>query len=347
MRFFLVCISVLFALSLASGQSPKDSILMAERSIDRPLTLHKGQIRIEAGYAFSSVTRRFDTDGEVVKLFEEEGYTFVRQAFLVDLRYGILENLSFTIASTYKAQTERHEEVYVSSTDGQLAQLFEIRSKKGIEDLFVGLTARAPFTSRKVDLIIQGGLYVPVGAKEDSRPDHSVEQIEGGRKFTYRYGSFWGYSDLAASFGGGIKYRTKAYAFTALVSYDYPLGESKNLQWTYQLVDDNFEYKSDPYAYQVPANLKFNLEIERQITPWFDLSLLFHGEQSNGGWEEINGQRYSIATIQLYSINPGYEIIVTPKLWLRQRVSIPLWGENSESPFSIYTSLVYNFFPFK
>lgn len=346
MKRFACSISVLLVSIALCAQSVKDSLLMKERSIDRAITLHRGQFRIEGGYGFSAITKRFDDEGETIKL-SDEGISYVRHAWALDFRYGILENLTLNIASGYKRQSQRIQEVIITDANFGITRVFEIQKKNGLEDLLVALSARAPFTPKTLDLVVTGGIYIPTGKDEASEPEHTVTDDGAGfRDITYRYNSTWGSGTLVTTFGGLLKYRSPYYAFTAAMMYNFPLGESEEVNWQHQLVNNDFEYEGERYAYQLPGLINFSVEIERQLAPWFDLSVLFYGKKSSGGWDEIDGERLSRPEVSMFSFSPGYEILVTPKIWLRQRFSFPIMGKNEEAPFSISTSLVYNFFPF-
>jgi hypothetical protein len=334
---------VFFSLSISlCAQSQKDSLLMKERSIDRPITLHRGQFRIEGGYGLSAITKRYDSEGGVIKL-RDEGLSYVRHAWYVDLRCGIVNNLTLQLSSSYKRQSQRIEDV-ITTDAFSVTRLFEIQKKNGVEDLLIALSARAPFTSKSLDVVVTGGAYLPIGKDEDSRPEHKIIEDVGFRDITYHYNKTWGSATIIATMGGLIKYRTDNYAFTGSVMYNYPLSESEGINWQHQLIGNEFDYQSQGYTYQLQGSYNFLIEIERQLAPWFDLSIMVAGESTFGGWDELNGVKVTRSTSNLYTFNPGYEILVTPKVWLRQRIHVTLAGKDNEAPFSISTSLVYNFF---
>lgn len=324
------------------GQALKDSVWMRERSIDRPLTLHRGQFRAEGGYALSAITKRYDEAREPIKL-RDEGLSYVRHNWYVDFRYGIFENLTLQVATSYKRQSQRIEEVIMTDASG-ITRLFEIQKKNGVDDLLIAIHGRAPFTSNALDLMVIGGIYIPIGDDQQGKPEHSLIEEVGYRDITYRYNLAWGSNALVATMGGQLKYRTNSFAFTASVLYDYPLAESTGSTWSHQLVGNEFEYASETYKYHLPGTIHFAVEFERQLAPWFDLSLLASGSTSSGGWDESTGLKVTLPKAELFTFNPGYEILITPKIWLRQRLFFPLAGAASEAPFSINTSLVYNVF---
>lgn len=324
------------------AQPVKDSVWMNERSIDRPLTLHRGQFRIEGGYGLSAITKRYDEEGELIKL-RDEGLSYVRHNWYVDFRYGIFENLTIQVATNYKRQSQRIEEVIMTDASG-ITRLFEIQKKNGIDDLLIALSGRAPFTSKALDLIVVGGAYIPIGDDRQGKPEHTIIEEAGYRDITYRYNLAWGSNAIIATMGGQLKYRAGNSAYTASVLYDYPLSESTGVTWSHQLIGNEFEYASEKYKYHLPGIIHVVVEFERQLAPWFDLSLMARGSISSGGWDESTGLKVTQSKTEVFAFNPGYEILITPKIWLRQRLSFPLTGTNGEAPFSINTSLVYNIF---
>jgi hypothetical protein len=335
---------VLISLTL-HGQSIKDSILIRERSIDRPVTLHQGQVRVSGGYRLSAVAKSFDENGEGIKL-SENGTAYVRHESDLDIRYGILDNLQINIAARYNSQAQRKEQVLTTQTFGPSIEIFEVHKKTGLEDLLIAVSSRAPFTSRAMDIVATGGIYIPIGTT-GKKPDHSVEDLqEGWRTITYRYNSSWRKGAPVLILAGLFKYRTRNYAFTPSVTYQHPLKESVGSRWRHQVVNNVFEYEQQPYTYQIPSYLGLSLEAERQLAPWFDLTLLFSADIFSGAWEEAGGIKIKKPDAQYFSFNPGYEILITPKIWLRQRLFVGVAGKNIEGPFGVYTSLVYNFFPF-
>jgi hypothetical protein len=214
-----------------------------------------------------------------------------------------------------------------------------------MDDLLISLSGRMPFTPKALDIILMGGIHLPTGKDQAKQPNHSVtEEVNGSLNVVYRQRSTWGSGIQSGYFGGQIKYRFIKSAITISGIYTHPLGESKGLRWEYQFVNNSFEYKSQSYSFQLPDRLNFSIEVERQLSPWFDLSMILRGESANKGWEEVNTVKFLKLEQYFLSFNPGYEILVTPKLWLRQRLSFALTGRNTDAPFTINTSLVYNFF---
>lgn len=341
-RYF--CVFILWPTILFS-QAGRDSVLLKERSIDRPITLHRGQVRLEGGYTLATITKGFDEDGQVYDL-KSSGTSFARHQFYFAFRYGFFQNLTIEVYTDRKSQSIRKEQIItLSSTEG-IVEISEIETKKGWENLNLMLVGRLPIRNARLDLIGASGLGLQLGEDQEQRPDHRYSSDpNGATSLHYRFNKKWGNGTSLLQVGSWIKYRWPMMAVTSGVFYALPVTEAKDVRWEYQLKNQVFQYRPVPYQHQSPAIIRYNLEVEYQIAPWFDISVSLSGENSNGGWVKEVDQRYQIPRASLFVLAPGYEIIVTPKVWLRQKINFSLFGESSEAPFSIFTSLVFNDFP--
>ncbi len=327
------------------GQSARDSVLLKERSIDRPITLHSGQLRVEGGYMLATITKGFYEGGQAYDL-KNSGTSFARHQFYFSFRYGVFQNLTIEISTDRKSQSIRKEQIItLSSTEG-IVEISEIETKKGWENLNLMLVGRLPLRNARLDLIGAGGLGLPLGEDQEQKPDHRYSSDPNRvTSIHYRFNKKWGNGTNLLQVGSWIKYRWPMMAVTSGVFYALPVTDAKDVRWEYQLKNQIFQYRPVPYQHQSPAIIRYNLEVEHQIAPWFDVSVSLSGENSNGGWVEEVDQRYQIPRASLFVLAPGYEIIVTPKVWLRQRINFALSGKSNEAPFSIFTSLVFNDFP--
>jgi hypothetical protein len=347
MKFTLFTLIICLFSTGAQAQHQKDSLLNAERSIDRPITLHGGQFRINGGYDLAITTKRYDPDGDVVRL-KDEGISYATHSFLIDLRYGLHEYVQIGMRTHYRNQTQRNQQIISFSND--VYEVFEINKKTGLEDLLVTLHIRAPFKTRKFDLVAGGGYFIPLSNGKASQPEHVIieDQLGNNRFYNliYTYRNHWGTGGNSIFAEGAFKYRSQRNAFSAVVNYQHSPGEGENVTWYHQLVNNEFQYRSESYKFQSQDVLAWLIEYEYQFAPWFDFSMLLAGRQSARGWDEINDVKVSKPASAVLNFSPGYEILVTPKIWLRQRIYFSVSGKSAEAPFIVSTSLVYNFFPF-
>jgi len=227
-----------------------------------------------------------------------------------------------------------------------------LREYSGLEDLFLGLDLRAPFKTRKIDLAVTLGVSLPLASFEPKQPEHTFEFVdEGGttmNQFTYRYYYPLGKGITIAHLGGMVKYRTSQWAFSTRMDYQHGLKDGKSFEWRHQLnSDDEFEYRQDPFTYRLPDSFTYVAEIEYQPLPWFDIFLNVSGYMASKGWtSSLEDLKIALPEQSFTMVSPGFEIIVTPKLWLRERINFSVAGKSYEAPFGFQTSVIYNFFPF-
>ena len=90
----------------------------------------------------------------------------------------------------------------------------------------------------------------------------------------------------------------------------------------------------------------YDLSVHFQATGWFDVFANGSLRISEGGWTERGGLHYANDKTSVLSIEPGFELQMSPGLRIRQSAGFPLAGMNSEAPFWLFTTLKYSFFPF-
>lgn len=329
-----------------------DSLLATERSIDRPLTLHARQLRLTGGYVVSIVSRRFDEQGDVFSL-RDVGSSSIKHRFKVDIKYGVNDFVQVTtgIAGTEQVVRGRTEYIFPQQDDPVVSHQI-INKYSGLEDLFVGLDLRAPLKTRKFDVALGLGAYLPVATSEAQRPNHSYSLAERDgepmQKFIYRYYYPQGQGVPVAQVGALIKYRMKAMAFSGRVDYQHGLEDATRVEWKHQFdAEDGFEYRKTTYTYRLPDSFSYFFEAEFQPRRWLDLFLNVSGHTAYRGWVSLDGDLKVAVPYQTIAIcSPGAEILVTPRLWVRERLDIAVAGKNYDAPIAFETTVMYNLFPF-
>jgi hypothetical protein len=346
--FFLFCKTT----GLLAQSIPGDSVLANERSIDRPVTLHAQQFRISGSYDISVISKRFANNGDAIKL-RDDGLSSGRHRFTLDMKYGLTDFIQFTGALAQSSHVIREQTRYIFPRNPEPAVIQQkVLNYSGLEDLFVAVDLRAPLKTPKIDLALTLGAYLPVSSSEPHKPDHSLEYVQKDdsqvNKFTYRYHYPLGKGTTVAQLGGMFKYRRAQWAVSARVDYQHALKDVKGFEWRHQLTADNtFEYRKDPFTYRFPDSFSFHTEGEYQPLPWFDTFLNISGYSSSGGWTSPQRDlRVALPDQLMIAVSTGFEILVTSKLWLRERINYTVTGKNYEAPFGVTTSLLYNFFPF-
>ena len=346
MRFtILVVLAICF--EPPSYAQSKDSLLN-QRSIDRPLTLFSGQLRVGFGYELGVTTRKFDDEGVRVDL-RQQGISYATHSFPIDVRYGISRILQVGIRSYYRVQTQRDQMILSLSSDTY--QIYQLNKKNGLEDLLISLNVRAPLKTRTWDIIAGAGIFLPVQDNKAPAPQHevTVTNNSGGLYYTveYNYNERWSSGVKSGFAEGALKYRALNSAITLHATYRRALQEGERVRWSHFVNNNSFSYRSESFTYLPGDILQWTSELEKQVMPWCAVSLVVAGQHINGGWQEIGDTKVSNPKQTQFTVGPGYEVLVTPKLWLRQRVWFPVSGKNISAPLTISTTIVYNTFPFQ
>jgi hypothetical protein len=339
----ILCLLIFMPL-FGYAQISRDSLFNSERTMDRRFTLYKGQIRAEGTYEFAAFKSEYDENGNKATL-SEKGISSNQHAFNANIRYGIIDYLDIEARFKHKNNNYRGEPVYIISPPAPSLQLFTDVTTKGFEDIYIGINGMAPIPSNKFDLGGTFGIYLPTADSEPDQPEHSFSTDDLGEVINYYYHENWGYGVSSLYYKGFIKYRINDFAIAGFYESRVPNGESDNLTWTSRVNDNNiFEYTSVPYQYQVAQKTHLNLQMELQLYNWVNVFLGYSQFKSSGGWTAESGNKVATPEEKLSVINPGYEVLVSQKIWLRQGLNLPLSGENIIAPFSIYITIYYNLF---
>lgn len=355
MKSLLFSALVLLPCVLRGQTFTGDSLLANERSIDRPITLHARQVRISGGYGLQIISRTFDGKGKVVRL-RDDGLASVRHRFSLDLKYGLNNFVQLNVAVAQSSNTVREQSHYIFPVEPEpVISRDVIREYSGLEDVYAAIDLRAPLPTRKLDVALTLGMNLPTASVEPAQPEHSFQSSEENgstvHQFIYRYNNRLGKGVPIARIGGMIKYRLPRWAFSGRLDYQHGMKDGESFEWRHQLNSNGqFEYRRDPYSYRQADTFFYYGEVEFQPMPWFDIFINVAGHVAQDGWSSTASQPdMKLATPYEASwiVSPGFEIIVTPRLWLRERISYSVAGKNYEAPLGFETSLVYNFFPFR
>lgn len=345
MRQIIQLLLLMVWITAAHAQS-KDSLLN-QRSIDRPLTLFAGQLRAAAGYELGITTKTFGGDGKRADL-RQQGISYATHSFPIDIRYGISNNFQAGVRTYYRSQTQRDQMLLSISSDSY--EVYQVNKKTGLEDLLLTLTGRVPLNTNKIDIVGGIGVFLPIQNNESRQPEHEITstRTSGSTHSTvqYNYNDRWSSGVMSAFAEGAVKYRGSRSAITLYASYQHAIEEGQQVTWSHFVNNNTFSYRKEPFAFLPADVLRWNTEFEKQVMPWCVVSILVAGHHASGGWREVGAAHVSNLQQSQFSVNPGYEILVTQKLWLRQRLFFPVAGKNMESTFTISTTLVYNIFPF-
>ena len=351
MRYYLLLFCILLTGLALNAQTLNDSILVNERKIDRPLTLHRGQLQFNPAYEISIISKEFDNNSKSINL-ADLGTASVLHKYCFELNYGILDFFQASIALRYAKRGERHEPeyIYIGNLDNPEFEITRFDDYKGFEDLYAGAVVKLPFKTQKLEIALSQGMYIPLFSSNPQAPENSISfPLDSQTTTTIIYHN----NHKIANGSKAIKIGASAivrpfnnFSISAKLNYSCPLSESESIRWIHHLNGSDFVYDDIPYKYLICNTLDYELNLAYQAITWFNVSLSWYHERTSSGWSEITGFRIGNLETKLSLLSLGYEIKATSKLWITEFIDISISGKNQLAPYSIYLGISYNLFPF-
>ncbi len=331
----------------SDGQDAID-ILLNERVVDRPVSLHNGQFQTNAFYTFDFFTKSYDHNSSSNDL-RDQGIASARHGYLFNISYGILEHIQLTVGMNYISATQRgnDRDIYISENGILESEITEI---KGFEDLFIGSVLRLPLNLRIFDIGISLGITLPTAKYRTECPEHQIESVAGfTNSFYINYHNINPPGKGVPAYMIGIqgKFRTSKMAVNLRSDYWMSNKEATNIYWQYRIENNEFRYQSNEYNYMIDDLFRLDVHIDYQVFAWFDIFSGFSSENTFGGWSEQYGARISNYETSLNCLFIGFEIQATPHIRLYQRAGLTISGKNIMAPVSFITGINYNLFPSK
>ncbi|MBL7851545.1 MAG: hypothetical protein JNN04_11635 [Cyclobacteriaceae bacterium] len=342
---YLVALVVWLSCAQAFAQGRGDSILLKERSIDRPVNVHRGQLRASGTYRLGLHTVRFDDAGSRIDL-TEGGLSYASNTLVGEVRYGITEYLQASVGMARIDQAISAPTTYVIA--GAYPEVNSLEVYNGWLDVSLGVDFRVPWRSRMQDLLFSLSATLPTADSHPDVPNHTVNQTTVGQvtavSINYQYNKALG--NGVPVIGGGMlyKHRWQNWAVTGAVGYSKATGPTSTSYWRSQYLNPGFTHQQVDFEYQRPDELNVAGEVEYQMFPWFDLIGEFRYTSSSGGYSEESGTRETLPSASLLALGPGFEIIITHRVWFRQRVLIPAMGSNTTGATFYSATISYNVF---
>jgi len=313
----------------------------------RPLTLYKGQIWANAGYKFGVRARIFNELGDPL-ILKDEGTASVFHYYLLQIKYGIFDFLEVSAETNYLKHGERSLTTdYYSGSDN--VSVNTLTSRQGMGDLLLKATARLPITYQWFDFDLSGGIFLPTAEHEALEPEHTITDIVSANSYTinYHYRNTNGLGVPLYIFGAAAKVSYSKFSLAAAFSFRDPVKEGENLRWNEFLTTSNtFIYDSQPYQYLLNNTLEINASVHFQAAGWFNVELNSNYIRSKGGWTEYWGNKYSNPEESLFSLEPGFEIQISPALRIYEYTGLPIAGKNRDAPFYLFITMSYSLIPF-
>jgi len=312
----------------------------------RPLTLYSGQFQANAGYKFAVRTQSFDAEGDQISL-KENGSASILHHYFLELRYGITNFIEIGAESNYMRHGIRSESVTYLSTFDQIS-VNTLTEMKGMSDILIQTTLRLPFEYKWFDVSLRGGIYLPSAKYKPLQPTHTVTDIISANIYTvnYHFNKTNGYGVPVYLLSAAAKFSYAKFSVEAGGAFREPIKEGNSIRWGQTLNGTTFSYYSNPYQYLLSRSLMINSSIHYQAAGWFDINLKGSYFKSDGGWTEYWGIKYANPEITLFTLEPGFEIQISPSLTIYQVAGISLTGKSTDAPFYMFTTLSFNLFPF-
>jgi hypothetical protein len=332
----------------ASAQQVDINTLLTEPFVDRPLTLHRGELQVEAGYLFRNSGKQYNRDGKVTSL-SKEGVASLLHAWHLKVTLGILEFVEITAGASYLNTSVPKPDLVIGNSPS-VGYISEIDEMSGFEDPYLFITTRIPWEFKTLDWSFHAGLSLPVAAYKPDQPEHTIYPSNpGGGSFelNYLYHSNPGKGVPGYFYGSEIKYRHDRLALMLNASFSSVLKETESRYWQSRLYSGQFNYREVSYVYKLGYKVDLSLFGCYQLYPWFVIQAGADHERAGGGWSEITGQRVANPDANLTHVFAAYEIQVSTHIRLQQSLRIPVMGKEHTADFGFFTSLSYNLIPFK
>lgn len=332
-----------------AGQKDKYTLLTMPYNL-RQLTLYRGQFTINAGYKFAVRSLSYDENGEkVVRINTGSGSVY--HYYFADIRYGLTNFLELGAETNFirrgmRAETSTYTSATITGTSSITVN--KLTEMKGLGDILLLATLRPPVEYRWIDFSITGGLFLPSSKYKPEKPTDIVTNVTAADSYTvnYHYNYTNGYGVPVYLMAGTVKAGIKKFTFQADLTFKTPKKEGTSIRWEENLANQKFSYNDKSYKYLLSNSWMINCSLHFQATGWFDLFLEGSWLKTIGGWTEYWGNKYKNPETRLLTVEPGFELQISPSLTIYQVAGFPLSGKNSDAPFYLFTTVRFSNFIF-
>jgi len=344
----ILSLAIITPLNGQTNSQPGDKFTLLTMPYNqRQLTLYRGQLQANAGYKFAVRSRNYDKNGDLLVL-KDEGTASVFHYYFLQVRYGITNFLELSAETNYLKHGVRSLTTeYYSLTDNITVNT--LSTKKGVGDLLIMGSARLPITFKWFDFGIKGGMFIPTSKYEPFKPTHSVTSVTAVNTFTvnYHFNNTNGFGVPVYVLGAVAKLSYSKLSLETDFSFKTPSKEGENVRWDETLTaSKTFTYSNKTYKYLLNNDIEFNASLHFQATGWFNIQLNSNYYSSKGGWTEYWGAKYKNPEEYLFSLEPAFEIQISPALRIYELAGFPIFGKNKDAPFYLFMTLSYSIFPF-
>jgi hypothetical protein len=349
--FIAVLVTVfLFPFTHVKGQQEKQAkdkfTLLTMPYNQRPLTLYKGQFQVNASYRFATRTKSFDDNGDKISL-KEDGSASIIHSYLLEVKYGITDFIEIGADSYFMRNGIRSESNSLLS-GSNVINTNTLKENKGMGDITLAASIRLPMEYKLFDVSLRGGITLPVAAYKPSEPTHTITDYTSPNNFTinYHFNNKNGNGVILYFLSGAAKFTYSKLSLEARGSYSFPAKEGENIRWGWTLSGSKFSYFSNPYSYLPDRTLIISGSAHYQAAGWLDIFMTGYSSKKSSGWTEYYSNKYANPETSRFTVEPGFELQISPSLTIYQYAGLQIAGKNIDAPFYLLTSVSFNMFPF-
>jgi hypothetical protein len=312
----------------------------------RPLTLYRGQFQANAAYRFAVRTKSFNNNREKISL-KTDGTASIMHTYLLEIKYGITDFIEIGADSYFMKNGIRSPSAtYLSGSD--VINTNTLNEYKGMGDLTLAVVVRLPMEYKSYDVSIRGGITLPVATYKPSEPTHTITDYTSPNNFTvnYHFNNNNGNGVPLYFISGAAKFTYSKVSLEARGVYRIPVKEGESLRWGWTLSGSTFSYYSNPYSYLPDRSLIINGSIHYQAAGWLDIFMTSYYSKTSSGWTEYYDNKYANPETSLVTVEPGFELQISPALTIYQYAGFQLAGKSTDAPFYLLTTISFNMFPF-
>lgn len=317
----------------------------------RPVSLYKGQLQVNTGYKFAVRARSFNNLGNEIVL-KDKGNSSVLHYYFLELKYGVTSFIEIGAETNYMRRGIRDESVTYLSTNAlgttDEINVNKLKEYRGLGDILLFTTIRLPIEYKWADFGLRGGLFLPSSQSEPLKPTHSVSNVLAANSFTvnYHFNNKNGFGVPVYFVSALAKFSLSKFAVEADFTLREPVKEGTNIRWEETMANKVFSYYSKPYLYLLDRTIMLDASFHYQPVGWFNIYMNSSYFTTSGGWTEYYGNKYKNPEMQLFTLEPAFQIQISPSLTIYQTAGFPLSGKNSDASFYMFTTVSFNIFPF-
>ncbi|MDH5379576.1 MAG: hypothetical protein OEW75_01915, partial [Cyclobacteriaceae bacterium] len=271
-----------------------DSILLNETRLQRPLTNHKGQLRVDFKYSYGFSNTAFNSNAERLSL-QEKGVNSIEQKMDMNFKYGLSENLQIGWYLSYisfnESEPTRYRQEWITTQKDNNIEENYLNVNRGLTDWLVQLDYNFRNFTNPHDFVLSFGALLPVGKKNYQQPivtfEDTPDYFPTRDDYTLDVTTFSpvGKGVVHLNFEMSSKLRFEKSAINLQAGHSLPGGSTQINNWYYNMQTDSSILYHEYSTRVRPQNKTFlTASYERQLFPWFNVNLGYSAFFLRSGW---------------------------------------------------------------